>query len=100
MGSFQSRNPATLLSNASATGSSTGWQGGRGFVTIEGTWSGATATLQWQSPISTWISLDTINLQWTANGAAVFEAPPGNLRVSISGSPSAVYAYLYSTDAP
>lgn len=100
MASWQSKNPATLLSNASATGSGVAWDGGRGFVSIEGTWAGATATLQWLSARGTWISLDTTNLQWTANAGALFELPPGALRISISGSPSAMYAYLYSTDAP
>lgn len=100
MASAVAFNPLTLLSNASATGSWLVWPGGRGIIEIGGTWSSATATLQVESERGTAISADTTNLQWTANGASLFELPPCRIRISISGSPSAMYAYAKGTDAP
>lgn len=84
---------ATLLSNASATGSAVHWEGGDGFVTAEATWAGATATLQVQSQNGTWIAVGT-DTTFTANGAAGFTLGECQIRVAISGGPpSAVYVY-------
>lgn len=91
---------AALLSNASATGSAVAWPGFRGVLMAEGTWSGATLTLQYKSPNGTWLDVDTTNAVLSANGMFGFELPPGEIRASISGSPSAMYCYVKSTDAP
>ena len=90
-----------LLENGSATGSAVSWTGFRGICTAEGTWSGATFTLQYQTFRGTWVDVDTTNAVLTANGMFGFELPPGNIRASISGgSPSAVYIYVSTTDGP
>lgn len=83
----------TLLSNASATGSSAIWFGGRGLFTASATFSGATIQLDYLGPDgATWLAAGT-NTTLTANGGGIFELPAGQIRCSISGGPpSAVYA--------
>lgn len=83
----------TLGSNVSATTTAVHWPGGDGFMTIEGTWSGATATLQVQSQHGTWIAVGP-DTTFTADGAAGFSLGECQIRVLIAGGPpSAVYAY-------
>jgi hypothetical protein len=81
-----------LLSNASATGSWVAWDGGTGVFSCVGTFNSATVSLQFQGPDgSTAIDVGT-NTTLTAAGAGGFVLPPGRIRASISGSPSAMYA--------
>ena len=84
---------ATLLSNATATGSSTQWDGGKGFVTVAGTFGGASLQLQYMGPDNaTWVPVGSA---FTAAGSAVVEMPPGKIRMAISsGPPSAMYAKI------
>ncbi|SRR5258708_795254 len=83
----------TLLSNGSATGTALQWRGGAGMFSVEGTWSGATVKLQYQTPNGAWIDVGA-NTTLTANGAGGFVLSQCPIRVFISGGPpSAVYAY-------
>lgn len=85
-----------LLENASATGSAVEWPGGEGVFECEGTWSGATATLQFRTANGTWVAVGT-DTTMSSNGAAGFILHPCWIRVSISGSPSAMYAAVTRT---
>lgn len=88
-----------LLSNASATGSSKQWPGGRGQFAVEGTIGGATITLQVQGPNGTWLAVGT-DAALTAAGVVNFDLPQCNIRALVaSGSPSALYATAVSIPA-
>ena len=80
-----------LLKNDSATGNACHWPGGRGSVILTGTIGGATINFQFLGPDgSTWV---TIGSAIAAAGQSLFELPPGQIRISISGgTPSALYA--------
>lgn len=85
-----------LLSNASATGNSFQVNNSRDYVfSVDGTFGGATVTLQLLSPDgSSWLSIT--NAAFTAEGAvAVFLGADSTVRVLVaSGIPSALYAAL------
>jgi len=81
---------ATLLSNASATGSAVAWPGGRGVFMAEATWGGGTVKLQMQTPNGTWIDVDGASL--TANGTKAFDAPAGQIKANVATA-TAVYSY-------
>lgn len=84
----------TLLSNASATGSQVDWPGGTGAFYCEGTFGGATVTLQTLSPNGTLMTVGT-DVTFTANGVGGFSLPAGKLQATITGGPpSAMYAYV------
>lgn len=80
-----------LVENASATGSSKQWPGGRGVFMAEATFGGGTVKLQTQSPNGTWVDVASASL--TAAGTAVFYLPPGPVRANIATA-TAVYAYV------
>ena len=84
-----------LLKNVTATGSAVTWPGGTGhFSAVCAGWNGATATLQFLGPDgTTWIPLGA-DTTLSANGSALFQCQPGQIRVAIStATPSAgVYA--------
>lgn len=85
---------AALLENGSATGSAVAWGGGQGLFTAEGTFSGATIKLQYQSDNGTWLDAGS-DTELTANGGGRFFLPVTSVRVNISGGPpSAVYSYV------
>lgn len=91
-----------LLSNASATGSSVRWWGGRGvFVVPSGTFSGATVKLQWSLDNSTFLDVDRSGdtyVTLTAAGAGRFELPPCHIRAAITGGPpSGINAFVKGT---
>jgi hypothetical protein len=84
----------TLLSNASATGAAVAWGGGKAMLTLEGTISGATVSLQVQT-LTTGTPVWATVTSRTTLGAEVVELPAGNVRALVaSGTPSALYAYL------
>lgn len=90
---------ATLLTNVSATGAGAGqqWNGGRGALTVVGTFGGTAATLEYLGPNGTsWIAAVTpagTAVSLSAQGMALFEVPPGTLRVVLTGGvPVAIYA--------
>jgi hypothetical protein len=83
-----------LLNNAGATGSAADWCGGPGAVYVEGTFGGATLTLQVRTPRDTWVAVGT-DTTFTAAGVAGFDVPAGDIRMAVSGgTPSALYAYV------
>jgi hypothetical protein len=80
---------ASLLSNASATGSAVVWGGGRGVFAVTATFGGGSVTLQYLGPDeSTWLTAATA---LTANGLIAFELPPGKIRAAVTTA-TAVYA--------
>lgn len=83
-----------LLTNATATGNAKVAQiGGRFVFAINGTWNGATASLDVLAPDGTsYISVAT----YTANATGAFDVAQGaTIRVSITGGPPAgMYATL------
>ena len=93
-------NTIPLLVNANATGSAQDWDGGRAVFMVEGTISGATLQLQYQSPQGTWLAVSGASA--TAAGAsAAVEVPPGQVRCLVTGgTPSALYAWLKQTGVP
>jgi hypothetical protein len=89
-----------LLSNASATGSTATWPGGRGFFTLAGTVGGATIKIQLLGPDGTTF-LDAVKLDgttaasMTAVGCLELEMPPAQIKATVTGgSPSGLYARL------
>lgn len=85
---------AVLLDNASATGPTVTWQGGRARFTVAGTLGGAAVNLEFIGPDNvTWIPYDATGL--SAAGSLVIETIPGSLRASVTGgTPSGLYARL------
>lgn len=87
-------NNYTLLSNESATGASKQVLRGKYHFHIRGTFSSATATLQYSEDNSTWTTLDSLAVFTAAGNVGVYVGD-GYVRVSLSGgSPSAMYASL------
>lgn len=86
-----------LLTNASATGSAVRWPGGEGVFEVEGTWAGATVTLQFKTANGTWLDVGTDTTK-TANGAGGFILHPCDVKATVSGGPpSALYAAVTRT---
>lgn len=88
-----------LGSNISATGSAVRIKGGQYTFTVEGTFSGTTASLQLQTQNNTWIDVNThsnATVKYTAAAVATgIYLPAGSVRVALTGgTPSAIYAYL------
>lgn len=86
---------ATLLSNASATGSAVEWKGGKTLVTAEATWGGGTVKLQVSTPNGTYVDMTSPAVSFTANGAIVVDLPPGLYKGNVATA-TAVYMYLIS----
>lgn len=87
-----------LLTNASATGSYVDVVGGRYIWAAEGTFSSATLQLQSKGPNGT--AIDIAGASLTANGfIEVMIADGSQVRVSVTGSPSAMYSSLTSVGA-
>lgn len=82
---------ASLLSNATATGAEAWWPGGEGVFQAEGTWSGATVTLQFKTDQGSWVTAGK-DTTLTANGAGGFILHPCYIKALVTGSPSAMYA--------
>ena len=87
-----------LLTNASATGSYVEVVGGRYIWACEGTWSSATLQLQAKGPNGTAVSIAGASM--TADGfIEVMIADGSQVRVLVTGSPSAMYSTLVSVRA-
>jgi hypothetical protein len=90
----------TLLSNGSATGSAVLIPGGEYHFMVEGTASGATFTLQMQSPNGTWSTVSifagsAVSVTVLPYSQAGISLPAGSVRLGVAGgTPSAIYAYL------
>jgi hypothetical protein len=89
----------TLLNNASATGASVLWTGGRGYFSVVGTFGGASVSLQVLGPDSaTWLDVGT-STTVTAAGGVVFDLPDGQIRATVTGgTPSGLYARAARVD--
>lgn len=86
---------ATLLSNESATGDYIKWPGGRGEVRVDGTFGGATLTLQIKSPDGSSVMTVGTNTTFTAEGIGGFDLGPCDLKMGVSGgTPSALYSVV------
>ena len=70
----------TLMVNGSGNGAPVQWVGGRGFFSaISSNWGGGSASIQYRGPDGvTWLSTPAISL--TADGGAVFDLPPCEIR--------------------
>lgn len=87
-----------LLTNASTTGSYAEVVGGRYIWAAEGTFSSATLQLQSKGPNGT--AIDIAGASLTANGfIEVMIADGSQVRVLVTGSPSAMYSSLTSVGA-
>jgi hypothetical protein len=92
---MQINNAITLLSNASATGASFNWKGGKGLFMAEATWGGGTVKLTFTSLHGTEIDVKNpagTAVSLTANGMVYFELPPGQITANVATA-TAVYAY-------
>lgn len=82
-----------LLTNASTTGDSFIWPGGRGLFAADGTFGGATVKLQFLGPANNWIDAGNYTTLIAAGGG-VFDLPQGQIRANITGgTPSGLFAY-------
>lgn len=85
---------ASLLSNGSATGTAQGMEPGDYCWAVDGTFGGATVSLQMQSPDgSSWLTIE--DTDFTAESAVIVTLPANMYRALVaSGTPSALYATL------
>lgn len=90
----------SLGTGLSATGNAVAIKGGYYTFTVEGTATGATASLQLQAPSGTWVDVaifsgsvvKTTTLPYAQSGIAL---PAGNVRVALTGgTPTGVAASL------
>jgi len=82
-----------LLTNASATGNSVDWGGGKGFVDAVGTFGGTSLQLQRLGPDDT--TYVPVGSAITAAGAVVVDMPPGKVRMAVTGgTPSGLYSRI------
>lgn len=89
-----------LLINGSATGNPVAILGGEYIVYFDGTLSGATVSLQVQSPNGSWMDVEVftgnkISYTVTPRSQTGIDLPAGNVRCALTGgAPSGIYAYL------
>ncbi len=90
-----------LVINGSVVAGPVFWPGGVGtFTAVSSSWSGGTATLQYLGPDgATWITAGT-NTTCTANCGGVAYLPPTQIKVVVSGSPTALYANIAQVQSP
>lgn len=77
------------------------WTGNKpGYFEGRGTFDGATLTLKHSTDNgSTWITTDSVDLAFTANGAYGFRLPPCKLKATLSGvGTTSVTAFIRSVD--
>ena len=84
-----------LLWNSSVSGTRFTWPGGKGLFICNGTFSGATVTLNILGPDNVTMQAVGSSTTITAAAAAVIELPPCTVQATVaSGTPSALYATL------
>lgn len=90
----------TLATNVSATGASVAIKGGEYHWYAEGTVSGATVSLQVQSPNGAWSDVvifagSAVKTTVLPYNQSQIDLPACNVRFAVTGgSPSALYSYL------
>lgn len=78
--------PVQLLTAATVSSANTYWPGGAGVLTVNGTWNGATVTLQYVGADgSTLVNAGTACV-FTANGNCVFYLPKALIKATITGA--------------
>jgi hypothetical protein len=93
-------NSYTLLSGGSATGSAVAIRGGEYIAFFDGTISGATVSLQIQSPSGVWMAVEVftgsaVSYSTLPRSQTGIDRPAGNVRAAVSGgSPSGLNVYL------
>ncbi|MCP5099909.1 MAG: hypothetical protein GY943_30520 [Chloroflexi bacterium] len=91
-----SLNPTTtLISNGSSTSSAMQWHGGRATFAVDGTFGGATISLQKLGPDdSSYVDVGADGI-FTEEGMGEYSLGPCLVRVEIvGGSPSGIYASI------
>jgi hypothetical protein len=84
-----------LLWNSSVSGTRFYWPGGKALFVCNGTFSGATVTLNILGPDNATLQAVGTSTTITAAAAVLVELPPCTVQASVaSGSPSALYATL------
>lgn len=84
-----------LLWNSSVSGTRFVWPGGKGLFVCNGTFSGATVTLNILGPDNATMQAVGSSTTVTAAAVAVIELPPCTVQATVaSGAPSALYATL------
>jgi hypothetical protein len=84
-----------LLWNSSVSGTRFFWPGGKGLYVCNGTFGGATVTLNILGPDNVTLQALGSSTTITAAAAVLIELPPCTLQVTLaSGSPNALYATL------
>lgn len=85
---------ADLLVNASATGSSQIWPGGKGRFMVEGTFGGASINLEHSTANGTFVDAGS-ETTFTTDGSAEFFLPAGQVRAVVTGGgASNLFAYV------
>ena len=80
----QKESVISLLVEDDDDGAAVDWYGGDGLFAVNGTWDGATASLEWRAnSLADWIVLgDSVALE--ADGGVVFTLPNGQLRCAVA----------------
>lgn len=83
-----------LASNSSIVGATAAatWKGGRGALVLNATAYGTTCSLQFQGPSGAWINLN--GTAFSADQVLVLDLPPGQYRMNLAGTTTALYATL------
>jgi hypothetical protein len=74
-----------LLDDADETGDGAAWPGGGGVLFVNGTWGGATVSLQWSDDGTTWWGLGSDHAL-TADGLVHFMLPAGEIRAAVASA--------------
>lgn len=88
-----------LLTNGAATGAAVDIKGGQYAFVVDGTFGGATASLEFQATATgawTTVNANGVAVSLTANGTRTpIDLPAGRVRIAIAGgTPSAMYSVL------
>ena len=90
-----------LVINSGVVAGPVFWPGGVGtFTAVSSGWAGGSVTLQYLGPDgATWITAGT-NTTCTANCNGVAYLPATQIKVVVSGSPTALYANIAQVQSP
>lgn len=74
-----------LLDDGDATGEGAAWPGDWGVFFVNGTWGGATVSLEWSDDGTTWWALGA-DYALTADGLVHFMLPAGQIRAAVASA--------------